>query len=66
MLVGVTSSLSHGITWSTTNSTEARDPPQHPIRPKGTYSNHKEPPKSPLKNGREPEAIASLKMGNLC
>lgn len=66
MLVGVTSSLSHRITWSTTSSTQAGDPPQHPTRSKGTYRNHKEPPKSPLQNGKKPEATESLKLGNLC
>ena len=69
MLVGVTSSLSHGITWSTASSAQAGDLPQHPTRPnrtEQTYSNQKETQKSPLENGKNTEVVGSLQLGNLC
>lgn len=37
-----------------------------PNRTEQTYRNQKESPKSPPENGKKPEVIGSLKLGNLC
>jgi len=64
MLVGVTSSPSHGNTRSTASSVQVRGPPQHstsPNRTEQTYSNQNQTQKSLLENGEKPEAMGSLK-----